>query len=71
MIYTVVNITMGVRRLFSTGGQKHTIYLKNAYNILFSFKIVKKLIIFAGQEGLGGGGGAFNDVCFKKYFKPK
>jgi len=38
---------------FSRVGQKHTICLKNAKNILFSFKKVEKHTILAGQ---GGGG---------------
>jgi len=48
---------MGVRRLFSRGGQnfpggqKHTIGLKMPENILFSFKKVKKHTILAGQGG--------------------
>jgi hypothetical protein len=49
--------TMGVRRLFSRGGQKHTICLKNGQNILFStlfsFKKVENHNILGGQ---GGGG---------------
>jgi len=44
---------MGVRRLFSRGGQKRTICLKNAKKQLFSFKKVEKHTMGGG----GGGGG--------------
>jgi len=43
---------MGDRRLFSRGGQKHTIGLKKMpKNLLFSFKKDKKHTIWASQGG--------------------
>jgi len=42
---------MGVHRLFSGGGQRHSVWLKMPKNIPQSFKKVKKHTILAGKGG--------------------